>query len=537
MRRAIVFGVLLLAVRVYAQDAIPGESPTRPSVDLHPGPISQDVPPNGDDRRPVTAPPNSLQAPLEPTQQPEPPLPLAGYRNGSFYLKDPHDYFVLYPKGRLQIDGYLFPNRGTSPPAGVIDNSTKDPRPRDTVFVRRARVELLGTVIGHFDFHIAAEYASVPSTGQTGIVTDAFVIVDYLTWLKLQVGQFDAPFTMENRTSDKYIDFMERSLTVRAFGVPLNKDQGAMLWGWAPKQLAYYSAGVFNGDGQSFKNQDSHPAIIGRGFVAPLAFMGGRRPWLQQLWIGASVWWKDAQNLGGPSAPNVTGAAQNDLTAMTTQGGVSFFSSNYNDGKDATGAAVRSHIAPWGETLKWAVEANIPFWSKMGARVELVHESIDLARYDDTNTVNATLARAAGLRGARLSGLSAYVELYAWILGDSTFLDTPGIESMPRLKRGPNLPARWALMVAAKYERTQFDMTGLSTTLGDGTTLAGGDPAEGHYQVDSVEAGVNAWGTKHVRVTGNYVMNYISGDSAQVKANYFYRRAEHELLFRLAINP
>ena len=32
-------------------------------------------------------------------------------------------------------------------------------------------------------------------------------------------------------------------------------------------------------------------------------------------------------------------------------------------------------------------------------------------------------------------------------------------------------------------------------------------------------------------------MNYISGDSAQVKANYYYRRADHEVLLRLAINP
>ena len=272
---------------------------------------------------------------------------------------------------------------------------------------------------------------------------------------------------MENRTSDKYIDFMERSTTVRAFAVPYNKDQGGMLWGWLPMQLAYYSLGLFNGDGASFKDQDSRPAVIGRGFVAPLAFLGGRKPWLQQLWLGASVWYKDSNNLGGFVTPSVTGASQNDLANMTTQGGVGFFSSSYGNGKNASGAAVRSHIAPWGETLKWAIEANVPFWSKMGARFELVHESLGLARYDDTNPVNATLVRADGLRGAKLDGLSYYIELYAWILGDSTFLETPGVEPMPRLKRGPNIPASWALMVAAKYERTQFNMSGLSPTLGD----------------------------------------------------------------------
>ncbi|MEO6954395.1 MAG: porin [Polyangia bacterium] len=474
----------------------------------------------------------AIPTPLEPTRSNEPALPWAGYQNGTFYLRDPHDWFVLYPKGRLQIDGYLFPNRGASPATGVTPNSASDARPRDTIFVRRARVELLGTVIGHFDFQIAAEYASTPQTGSTGIVSDAFVIVDYLAWLKLQVGQFDAPFTMENRTSDKYIDFMERSLAVRALGVPLNKDQGGMLWGWLPKQLAYYSAGVFDGDGGSFKSQDSRPAIIGRGFVAPLAFMGARHPWLQQLWVGGSFWWKNEINAGGPVAANLTGAAQNDITSMTTQGAQTFFSSSYADGKNAAGSPVRSHLAPWGRTLKWAVEANVPFWRRMGARFELVHDDIALARYDDSGTANAALARAPGLRGAQLRGTAYYLELFGWIIGDSSFLQTPGLEPMPRLKRGPVPRPRWGLMLALKYGHLGMDLGGI-TAAGTGVTS---DPTQGHYSVDTFEAGLNAWGTNHVRLTADYVVNYIDGTSAQVRANYFYRRAEHEVLLRVGIN-
>src|SRR5579859_6789554 len=103
MRLALVVLGLLVFVPAYAQDAVPRSDvdPEPPPADQRPGPISPDLPPTGDDHRPVTALFRSEQAPLEPTQQPEPPLPLAGYRNGSFYLKDPHDYFVLYPKGRL----------------------------------------------------------------------------------------------------------------------------------------------------------------------------------------------------------------------------------------------------------------------------------------------------------------------------------------------------------------------------------------------------------------------------------------------------
>jgi len=180
--------------------------------------------------------------------------PLAGYNSGSWFLRDPHDWFVLFPKVRLQIDWYNFLNRGDAAP-GVVPNSTADARPRNTLFVRRARAEVQGTIFKHFDFQIGGEFASTPATGAYGTVADAFIIVNYFDFLQLEAGQFDAPFTQENRTSDKYFDFMERSVIVRAFGIPQNKENGAFLFGWLPKRVAYYSLGLANGDGQNFKDQ------------------------------------------------------------------------------------------------------------------------------------------------------------------------------------------------------------------------------------------------------------------------------------------
>ena len=233
------------------------------------------------------------------------PDPIAGYSNGSFFLRDPNDWFVLFPKGRLQLDGYSFRSAVTRPP-GSRTTRRPNPRPKSTVFVRRARAEVQGTLFGHFDFHIAGEFASTPATGSYGTVTDAYVIVDYLSWLKVQVGQFDVPFTFENRTSDKYFDFMERSVVVRAFGVPQNKDAGAMLVGWLPRNAAHYEIGLFNGElAQDFKNQDNNLAIIGRAFVAPLAPLAfaQRNKWAERVWVGGSFWWQKNTNLGqGPSS-------------------------------------------------------------------------------------------------------------------------------------------------------------------------------------------------------------------------------------------
>ncbi len=135
----------------------------------------------------------------------------------------------------------------------------------------------------------------------------------------------------------------------------------------------------------------------------------------------------------------------------------------------------------------------------------------------------------APLRGARLRATAYHVELYGWIVGDPTFLETLGQEPKPRLERGPVARRRWALMMALEYEH-------LGMTLG-GATSASIDPTQGHYSVDTFGAGLDAWGTSHVRITADHVSNYIDGTSAQVRANHFHRRAEHEVLVCLGMDP
>jgi hypothetical protein len=486
-----------------------------------------------------------------PSEEPPPAMPLAGYNAGNFFIKDPHDWFVLFPKGRLQIDGYFFANRGDPPPQG--SNSPQDARPKDTFFIRRARAELMGTFLGHFDFSIAGEFATIPAAGTPYAtnITDCFMIIDYLPFLKLQAGVYDAPFTQENRTSDKYFDFMERSLAVRAFGVPTNKETGAMLWGWMPKNTAYYSIGMFNGDGQVFKNQDNNFALIGRAFVAPLAWMpAAERPsfaWLKRIEAGASVWYQKNTNIGG-NVPPSTGAAGNDIPSMTTQGGFTFFNASYNQlsyTDPIYGGTVnqRSHLVPFGNKTLWALELDVPIkW--VGFRFEYVHNHTELAEYyDQPIPQSAALRRNGPIRGdgtntANLDGFSYYVELYAWILGDVTFLEQPGVEPMPRLKKfAAAKEPRWGLMLALKYEHVDFNLNNLPVYGPNNpmTMMPNPDTAQGNYTVDAIEFGVNAWGTKHVRLTLNYVANYISGDAPTVKKNIFYNTWEHEVLMRMAI--
>jgi hypothetical protein len=533
MKNLAAASLLLLSSLSFAQN-----QPNHTEAGQTPSPVVKPPAPNASPVPVIALPPPASAVPIVPPPAVVPPEPIGGYSNGGFYLRDPKDWFVVFPKGRLQVDWYNFPARGDKP-AGADSNGPKDPRPKDTLFVRRARVEVQGTFIGHFDFSIGGEFASTPATGAYGTLTDAWVNVDYLPYLKLQAGQFDAPFTMENRTSDKFFDFMERSIAVRAFGVPSNKDDGAMIWGWLPKHLGYYSLGVFNGDGQSFKNQDNNPAIIGRAFVAPLAWMNrnGNLRWIEDVWVGGSFWWQRNVNLGGASAPSSAGA-QNDIPTMTTQGGVAFFNASYGNGTDAAMNPIRSHLAPDGDTTKWALELNVPV-KKVGLRWEFVDQSASLAQYSDTvNTAAASLKRSGPARGVKLDGYSTYIELYGWILGDVNFLESPGQELPPKIKKFTwSKEPKWGLMLAAKYEFTNFSLSGLPAGPVDAMTMmATKDPAEGTYTVHTFELGLNAWGTKHVRVTANYLFNYFDGDAKNMKANFYYHKYEHELLFRIGVN-
>jgi len=61
------------------------------------------------------------------------------------------------------------------------------------------------------------------------------------------------------------------------------------------------------------------------------------------------------------------------------------------------------------------------------------------------------------------------------------------------------------------------------------------NPAVGSYTLHVFEIGLNAWLTKHIRLTGNYVLNYMGGDADNVKKGFYFQKPEHELLFRAAV--
>lgn len=524
-RSALRLGALLLALLA------PATGRAQPGVGVLPAPTA---PPTAPSTIQPTSSPASVPAAaaLGPQYERDEDAPLAGYTGGAAFIRSRDSNFVLYPNGRVNLDGYFYLNRG-DPPADSVEDGVNDQRPRHTFFIRRARAELNGTVLKKFDFMIAGEFASIPILFQQASITDAWVNANFTRWANLTLGQFDAPFTLENRTVDKYLDFMERSVTVRGFGVPSNKEIGLMLHGLAPSGFLRYELGVFNGDGGNVRNPDSHFDFIGRAYFAPFALLPAAtlNRWLSEIWIGGSLWWGRRVDVPYDAFPIGTAGAVTIMPPVFANG---------------------NRFVPNGELLKWAVEVNAPI-GPLGFRFELVrnvHEGYGIYRAGITDQEKALpLSRVLSGNITR-SGTSFYVQAWYWILGNGQMLPTPGQEIPIRWKGyrkdkvnfpiGLYLTARYERMVMHQSEATEGDLAALSDT--QRTAL-------GTLTFDSFGLGLNLWMSRHFRFSTNYFVNYLDGDMPLIKGDVrfppagplmqpthpFFRTAQHELLFRAAI--
>lgn len=107
-------------------------------------------------------------------------------------------------------------------------------------------------------------------TGGTGAskIKDAIIEIrpagrDY----RFQMGQFKAPFGLQQLISSGRQQFVERAITDARF-TP-GRDMGAMLSGTLVDHLGY-QAGIFNGAGESALQTTTTPLLVGRIFYQPI---------------------------------------------------------------------------------------------------------------------------------------------------------------------------------------------------------------------------------------------------------------------------
>jgi Phosphate-selective porin O and P len=410
-------------------------------------------------------------------------------------LRTAGDEIVLFPEGSLQIDGAFFPRQ----------------TPKSGVFVRRARVGVGGWLGPSFYFDLSGDFAPSPPAG-ADVAPSALPAADaYLAFapdgdhLIVQAGQFDAPFTLENRTSDAATDFIERAMAARTLGVPRNKEVGVMLHGLVAGDRLTYSGGLFNGEGPGFRNLDNQADAIGRVVFSPLAASAGADAW-RRVSIGGSAWRGD----------HVSGA---ELPVQATPGGVVFLEPHWGSGPTALPLALREQ----GTVEAFGGELNLPIGPRFGLRGEVVWKRQQLAE------ANATLlpaAPVAPLGNAVLHGIAGYGEVWFWLIGDDHLLPAPGRELPRRLGR-PDAPLLGdGLMLALRFEGLKEDLDSDNPSLGD--------PGKATTRVVAGTAGVSYWRGRFVRLTANYQINGWSGSSQTIQSLAIGGTFEQEFLLRFA---
>src|SRR5947199_10846235 len=137
---------------------------------------------------------------------------------------------------------------------------------KDRFRLRRARINLTGDFAENFDFKIEGDFEQSDglSSSRTAFeATDIFVNWHQFPEAQVKIGQWKAPFGLEQLTPDTTLFIIERSLPTGA--ITPERQIGVELWGkpfasvWPDQKdwLTYY-AGIFNGNGRNISNNDNN---------------------------------------------------------------------------------------------------------------------------------------------------------------------------------------------------------------------------------------------------------------------------------------
>jgi phosphate-selective porin OprO/OprP len=208
--------------------------------------------------------------------------PTAGYQDGFFvHSKD--------GKYKLKVGGYVHADS-----RWAVDDS--DNPTVDSFTLRRARLDIRGTLAERFDFRLLPDFA-----GSSIVLQDAYVDHKFAPWAVVRAGKFKTPYGLERLQSATSLTFIERSLVDNL--VP-NRDLGLQLFGEFRQGEIGYQLAVLNGvvDGGS-TDVDGNDAvdIAGRLFAHP--FRNTSIEPLQGLGFGVAGTWGEEQ--GTPASPQL----------------------------------------------------------------------------------------------------------------------------------------------------------------------------------------------------------------------------------------
>jgi phosphate-selective porin OprO/OprP len=230
---------------------------------------------------------------------------------------------------------------------------------KDHFRLRRARIDLIGDFAEQFDFKVEGEFEqsdlgitvrdAAGKTLASNSTRTAFGATDiFINWhrfpeFNIKIGQYKAPFGLDQLTSDTKLFLTERSQVTSA--LTPERQLGLTIWGKPlanvlpeQKDLLTYSAGIFNGNGRNFSVNDNNEYMyVGRVELQPLkARIFNQDAWLK-LGADALTSRDDAGTVLSP-AGNLRVNSDGSLTSFTAPSAAE---------RDAYGLDATFHLGPF----------------------------------------------------------------------------------------------------------------------------------------------------------------------------------------------
>jgi phosphate-selective porin len=413
------------------------------------------------------------------------PFARLDYSDGSFFLRSVNDNMIFVPGARAHIDVYSFGGSGVSDYQRANGTGLKT-----NLFFRRFVLEFGGIIRKKWFYWLGGNFAPTTVDGNQAPLSTANVydgFVGYLPTDRIRVyfGMYNAPFTMENTTSSRWLDMMERALVVRTLATPYNKAEGLMVWGETEHKHFEYQAGIFGGDGMNRPNVDNRADGMVRLVVRPLAT---RSDALKRFHVGggARLGWRDKT------------FTQYDAPALSTPGGYQFWQPSYTADDGA-----KIHVLTAGRQAAASGEFYLPF-ERWDVRGEVVYINENRHEVAETN-------KARGLRSGLFSGYGGYLQGSFWLAGSPRISGNPaGLYGVTKMPTGPGNQYPFALQLVARAEIMRMNY--------DANKNAGADAGKlsaktNNIDVNAYQLGLNYWATRHIRLTAEYSLYQFLGSS------------------------
>ena len=429
--------------------------------------------------------------------------PNAGWHD-MFFLRDNDDQFRLSPHALLELDFNSFFGSGVNSKSTAAGGSGLNPR----FFVRRLRVGFDGDFLKRWSFAAYVDFG--PSTdnadgtaelyagpaGQTPTgstsryrpvqgsavevnMADVWVNYSLCPCLNFQFGQFRAPISMENRTSDWQVSRMERNLAIRGFVVPANRETGLMVWGDVGDKVFSYELAVVGGDGQNRPEVDAAGDFIGRLLVRPL----GKVKLLKDAHVGVSLRHgeRDSEAVGY------------QYPAITSDQGYILFNPSYTD---SLGRRVR--VIPSGAQNTVGGELRLPI-----GPVDIRGEAYYVANHTREGIDGFQLTNTERL--GTLKGTAFYGSVTWWALGDSFISGDAGYQRPTKLNLHKKEKIKRGLEITGMFSAILADYDGNSRGGSDDTKTPGStsNPAS-DIDIWQFTGELSYWHSRWVRMSFDY---------------------------------